>query len=174
VPPRHRAGADDRCPRQLPPAAAIRCAQAAEHGLLVHIEYFPLSGISDLRTAFELARRSGAENGGVLVDTWHEVRGPSRCRLDLDVPGEAILAVQVNDVAATAWEDAGAEMMYGRLLPGEGAGAIAELLAELRSRGCTAPFAVEVYSDDLHARGPDTAARLCAGAMGKMLGTGAP
>jgi sugar phosphate isomerase/epimerase len=140
-------------------AFARLCDHAAGGGLLVHIEYFPWSGIPDIGTAYEVTRRAGRANGGVMVDVWHHVRGPDAGSTDLGVPGAAVLAVQVGDVLAAPRPSVHQEAMHDRLLPGEGAGAVAALLGALRRQGCTAPMEVEVYSDRLDALPPVEAAR---------------
>ena len=70
-------------------AFAGLCRRAAEHGLLVHIEWLPWSRIPDLATALEIVRAAGQPNGGLNVDAWHFVRTGT----DLDelrqVPGRA-------------------------------------------------------------------------------------
>src|SRR5439155_25610864 len=84
-------------------AFARFCDGAAEYGLLAHLEFYPWSGIRDLGTTYEIVRRAGRPNGGILFDTWHHLRGPDRGDPKLDVPGERIFAVQVNDVRAQPW-----------------------------------------------------------------------
>ena len=54
-------------------AFAGLCARAAEHGLLVHLEWLPWSRIPDLATALDIVRQAGAPNGGINVDAWHLV-----------------------------------------------------------------------------------------------------
>ena len=151
-------------------AFAVLCDQAAEAGLLVHIEYFPWSGIADLATAYEVARLAGRPNGGVMMDVWHHVRGPDAGTVDLDVPAGAILAVQVGDVLDTPAPSVRDEAMHDRLLPGEGAGHVAVILKALRDQGCTAPMEVEVYSDHLAALPARQAAQLAGDALRAVLG----
>jgi sugar phosphate isomerase/epimerase len=146
-------------------AFAAVCERAARHDLLAHIEYFPMSGIPDLTTAWEVIRRAGQPNGGIMVDSWHHLRGPDAGVLHPEVPGAAILAVQVSDVAAEPSPDVAHEMMHDRLLPGSGAGDVAGLVRLLRARGCTAPLEIEVYSDELSLGGPALAARRAAAAL---------
>ena len=55
-------------------AFAGLCARAAEHGLLVHIEWLPWSKIPDLATALAVVDRAGQPNGGLNIDAWHLVR----------------------------------------------------------------------------------------------------
>ena len=61
--------------------------------------------------------------------------------------------------------------MHDRLLPGAGGANVAELLRALREQGCTSPFGVEVYSDDLHALGAAEAARRAGDALRAVLPT---
>jgi sugar phosphate isomerase/epimerase len=146
-----------------PEAFATVCDRAAARELLVHVEYFPTSGIPDSTTAAALVLAAGRDNAGVLVDLWHHVRGPDRGALRFgDAP---VLAVQVGDVATTPEADVRHEMMHGRVLPGAGGADVPALLCALRAAGCTAPMEVEVYSDDLAAREPVDAARLAHAAL---------
>jgi sugar phosphate isomerase/epimerase len=150
-------------------AFASVCDRAAPCGLLVHVEYFPWSGVPDLRTAYEIVRRAARANGGVMIDTWHHVRGPDRGSRDFGVPCTAVLAVQVSDVDVAAHADVRAEARHHRALPGEGAGDVARLLRALRDQGCTAPIEVEVYSDALGELGPVVAAQRAAEALRAVL-----
>jgi sugar phosphate isomerase/epimerase len=146
-------------------AFAALCDRADGQGLLAHIEFFPFSGIPDLSTAYEVVRRAERSNGGVMIDTWHLLRGPDAGRIDPAVPGSAVLAVQVGDVAELPDENARFEMMHARRLPGRGVGPLPLLLSELRARGCTAPIEVEVYSDELAGLEHDRAADLAGQAL---------
>jgi sugar phosphate isomerase/epimerase len=150
-------------------AFAAVCDRAADHALLAHIEYFPHSGIADLRTAYEIVRAAGRSNGGVLVDAWHHLRGIDAGRFFTGFPGEAILAVQLGDVGPIPSPDVVIEMMHHRLLPGTGAGNVAELVRSVRALGCTAPMEVEVYSDALAALDPFVAARRAMDALRAVL-----
>jgi sugar phosphate isomerase/epimerase len=146
---------------------AAVCDQAAASGLLVHLEYFPTSGIADSTTAGAVACRADRENGGVLCDLWHHVRGPDQGAHRFgDAP---VLCVQVSDVAPVPSDDVRHEMMHERRLPGDGAADVAGLVSALRVAGCRAPMEVEVYSDDLAARDPLDAARLAHAALTDVL-----
>ncbi len=150
-------------------AFAALCDRAAGADLLVHIEYFPWSGIPDLATAYEVARRAGRPNGGVMVDIWHHVRGPDAGALDLGVPGAAVLAVQVGDVLPVPGPSVRHEAMHERQLPGEGAASVGSIVRALRDAGCTAPMEVEVYSDRLAAMAPAEAAKRAGDALRAVL-----
>jgi sugar phosphate isomerase/epimerase len=150
-------------------AFAEVCDRASEYGLLAHIEYFPVSGIRDLGSAYEIVRRAERANGGVMVDLWHHLRGPDKGRLDPGFPGASILAVQIGDIAASRQVDLMDEMLHHRMLPGEGVGDLATLIRTLRKLGCSAPMEVEVHSDDLAALDPIVAARRAGDALRAVL-----
>jgi sugar phosphate isomerase/epimerase len=146
-------------------AFAALCDRAADHGLLVHLEYFPWSGIAAFATAQEIARTADRANGGVMVDVWHHLRGPDDGGIDFGVGCASVFAVQVSDVASTPHDDLRAEALHHRVLPGQGAGKTAALLRALRQQGCTAPMEVEVYSDELARLAPAEAARRAGAAL---------
>jgi sugar phosphate isomerase/epimerase len=120
-----------------------------------------------------VARAAGRANGGVLLDVWHHTRGPDAGSTDLGDAAPIVFGVQVNDVLAQPTTDPGHEMMHERLLPGAGAAPVVELLRALREGGCRAPFGVEVYSDALHACGPEEAARRAGDALRAVLAAAA-
>jgi sugar phosphate isomerase/epimerase len=139
---------------------AALCDRAAAHGVLVHIEYFPFSGIPDLSTAVAVARAAARANGGVLVDVWHHGRGPDDGALaPLTDVASRVFGVQLNDLAPAAAADVRHECMHERMLPGRGRGTCAGVVAALRQGGCVAPLGVEVFSDELDRLAPEPAAR---------------
>jgi sugar phosphate isomerase/epimerase len=137
------------------------CDLAAPHGVLVHIEYFPFSGITDLATSLEVVHAAARPNGGVLVDTWHHERGPDEGELSrLTAAAASVLGIQFNDAAIDASADVRHECMHERMLPGEGRATSAAMVAALRAGGCVAPVGVEVYSDALDLLDAGEAARI--------------
>jgi sugar phosphate isomerase/epimerase len=166
-----RSVGDDLPFAEVVEAFADLCDLAAARELLVHLEYFPRSGIGDLATAHAIAVAAGRPNGGVLLDVFHHTRGPDAGRKDLAGAGPFVFAVQVNDVRAVPAMSLSREIMHDRLLPGDGAADVTSLLRALRAQGCTAPFGVEVYSDELHALGAAEAARRAADALRAVAGS---
>ncbi len=47
------------------------CDRAAEHGLLVHLEFLPWSAFPNVHSAWDVVRLADRPNGGVIVDSWH-------------------------------------------------------------------------------------------------------
>jgi sugar phosphate isomerase/epimerase len=152
-------------------AFAVLCDRAADHGLLVHLEWLAWSRIPDLATAWDVVRLADRDNGGLNVDTWHCARTGTTVEDLRAVPGERVLAVQLDDGPVEAEDDLVEATLHRRLLPGEGDFDLAGYLGALRDVGAVAPVGVEVFSDDLHALGPRQAARRAAVATRAVLRT---
>jgi sugar phosphate isomerase/epimerase len=155
-------------------AFAGLCDRAAEHNLLVHLEFLPWSRIADLATAWEVVRRADRPNGGVAVDAWHWFRSetPSDVSTLRAIPGGKVLAIQLDDAPATPEPNLMSATLHHRLLPGEGAIDLSALLGALWDIDAAAPVGVEVFSDELHALGPIEAALRAADAARAVLARG--
>jgi sugar phosphate isomerase/epimerase len=131
---------------QAAEAFAGVCDRAAEHGLLVHIEFMALSSFRTIGDAWAVVQAADRANGGILVDTGHFFRSGTLSALD-GVPADRVLAVQVSDAVERPLTDASQDSST-RLMPGEGELPLRELLRTLRERGCVAPFGLEVFGPD--------------------------
>lgn len=128
--------------------------RAAEHGLTAHLEFVPFMSVPDVSTAWQVVERSERPAAGILVDTWHCHRGPTRLEDLRAVPGERVLGVQVNDAPAEPMENPVVETLHHRLVPGEGDIDLDAWLGALHIIGSPAPLTAEVFSDELLASGP--------------------
>ena len=135
------------------------CERAAEVGLLVALEFQPWNAVADIGTAWEIVRRAGHPNGGILLDSWHFFRGGADVRSLHGIPGERIVAVQINDAAGEVEGSLFDDSTERRLLPGDGIFALVELLRALRDMGVECPLAVEIISKAHRNRRLDEAAR---------------
>ncbi len=145
-------------------AFAGLCDRAAEHGLLVHIEWLPWSRIPDLATARRIVELADRPNGGLCVDAWHLVRADVDPDELAAVPGELILAVQLDDGPIPPEADLVSATLHERRLPGQGDFDLTGIVRALAATGTSAPTGVEVFSDELHLLGPSEAARRAADA----------
>lgn len=129
---------------------ATLCDRAADIGALVHLEFIPMSAIPDLRTAWRIVSDADRPNGGILFDTWHFFRGAADFELLEAVPGERILAVQVDDanaeVRGSLWDDT-----QHRLLPGDGCFDLARVLRTLARTGGLRRVGPEIISPETEA-----------------------
>jgi sugar phosphate isomerase/epimerase len=151
---------------------ALLCGRAAEHGLLVHLEFLPWSKIPDLATAWKIVQEADQPNGGIALDAWHYFRGSPDHDLLRAIPGNRILSVQLGDAPAQAEPDLMAAALHERLLPGQGELDLDALVSALRHIGAHAPFGIEVFSDPLHRRPPAEAARLAGDSLRQLLDRG--
>jgi sugar phosphate isomerase/epimerase len=152
-------------------AFATLCDLARQAGILMHIEPFPWSGISDFGFAADIVAGAGRSNGGILLDTWHLFRGPDLGLAPARLDPRTIFGLQINDVRPAARDSVPYEAMHDRLLPGAGAAGadIRKLLLELRDVGCDAPMGVEVFSDELAMLPPREIAQHCQDALRQLL-----
>jgi sugar phosphate isomerase/epimerase len=147
------------------------CDRAADHGLLVQVEFLPWSRIPDLATAWEIVRRADRRNAGVAVDAWHWARSTPSCDVETlrRIPGERLVGLQLDDAPAEVEPNLMHATLHDRLLPGDGAIDLEALLSTLHHIGAVAPFGVEVFSDELHALAPAEAARRAADATRRVV-----
>jgi sugar phosphate isomerase/epimerase len=136
------------------------CDRAAEHGLLVALEFLPWSGIPDVATAWRIVDAAGRANGGLLVDTWHHLRGVADDDALRAVPGERIYVVQVSDAPAEPEGPYMEDTTLRRRLPGDGALDLVGFLRTLDGMGVDCPISVELFNPEFQALPADEAAHL--------------
>jgi len=150
-------------------AFAALCDRAAEHGLLVHVEFLPWSKIPDLATALAIARGADRPNGGITVDAWHLARSGRQVDDLLAVPGDIVLGVQLDDGPAAPEDDLMNATLHERLLPGDGDFDLVRFVRALDTIAANAPYGVEVFSDELHQLAPGDIAARAADALDRVL-----
>ena len=145
---------------RLPAAAGLAtlCDLAAERGLSISLEFLPFTGVPNIGSAIRLLEEADRENLGLVLDLWHWQRGGPDVATLRSVPPERIHLLQLNDAPAQPGEDLIAESMM-RLLPGEGAVDIAEVLGTLVETGASPVVVSEVFSGTLCELGPAENAR---------------
>jgi sugar phosphate isomerase/epimerase len=122
------------------------CDRAAEHGLLVAIEFMPWTGIPDAATAGAIARDAGRRNGGINADTWHHFRGAADDAA-LREHAARIFMIQLDDADAPVGEPF-EDTILRRRYPGEGSFDVAGFVALLDDAGVDVPLSVEVLNPD--------------------------
>jgi len=156
---------------QAAAAFAGLCDRAAEHGLLVHLEFLPWSRIPDLATAWQVVDAADRPNGGLMLDAWHYFRSDPDGALLRSIPGSSILGIQLCDAPETPEADPLHATLHERLLPGDGEFPLSTLLADLGETGTAAPVGVEVFSDILSTFSPGEVGRLAGASLEPLLGT---
>lgn len=128
------------------------CDRAADHGLVVGLEFLPFTNIYDAGDALRIAEAADRPNGGVCMDIWHHVRGANDVALLDAVPGELITGVQMNDgpllPPADSDLDYKDDCLRHRVPPGAGEFDVDGFVAMLRSKGVDVPWGLEVCNED--------------------------
>lgn len=128
------------------------CDEAAEHGLLVALEFVPCTNIPDAATAVQIVQAAGRANGGLCVDIWHHERGARDLAMLAAIPAELVTMIQIDDGRrAPQHADFVTDTMHFRDLPGEGEFDVDGFLRLLWTNGARAPLSVEVMDDRLAA-----------------------
>jgi sugar phosphate isomerase/epimerase len=133
--------------------------RAAAHGLVVALEFLPWSPVADAEAAWELVQLAGNANAGVLVDSWHFYRGAADEAHVRAIPPERIVALHLDDADAEVVGTLSEDTWKRRRVPGEGAFPLVDFIRMLDEIGVTAPYGVEVLSDELAELPPGEAAR---------------
>jgi len=130
---------------------AEQCRLGAGQGLRIALEFIPWGGVPNLSAAREIIEKVSEENLGYLFDTWHFIRSDEDFASLEQLPGEALLYLQISDAPRTPEPDLLHETMHARLPPGQGANHWERLLPILREKCPDAPVAAELFSDEIKA-----------------------
>ena len=137
-------------PAALPIAEAARafaamCDRAADHGLVVGLEFLPFTDIVTVHDARAIVEAAARPNGGICVDIWHHERGARDLAAIAALPGELITGIQINDGARVPVEpDYYTDCLANRVAPGAGEFDVAGFIEAVRSTGTQVPMSLEV------------------------------
>jgi sugar phosphate isomerase/epimerase len=147
------------------------CDRAAEHGLLVGIEYLPFTNIANAAGAAAIVEAAGRPNGGYCADIWHHTRGGDTLADLRALDPARVFAIQMNDgtLQPADTEDYKRDCLANRVPPGDGEFDSVGFVGTLADMGVTAPFSLEVCSTELWAGPIDAAARAAADGMRRVL-----
>ncbi len=124
------------------------CDRAADHGLLVSLEFLPFTNVATASDALHVVEVADRPNGGVCVDIWHHRRGTDDRSLIDAIPAEKITGVQISDgTRLPARPDYLQDCLRNRVAPGDGEFDVAEFVGYLRGRAVDVPWGMEVCSE---------------------------
>ena len=131
------------------------CDRAAPAGIKVVLEFLPIMSVDTLAAAVEVVTAAARPNSGILVDTLHLSRAGSS-PADLEALDRALfpylqLADAPDQPPGTSSTELRDEALWGRLLPGEGALPLREVLQAVPQ----VPLSVELRSRALNDAYPD-------------------
>jgi sugar phosphate isomerase/epimerase len=157
---------------QLVDAIGALGRDASERGLDLLVEFMPEGGIRNLTDAATIVAGVGAANVSVMLDTWHLFRTAGTLDDLEQLPPGAIGAVQVGDAPADAWGSGIDPPSADRLLPGQGAVPLRDIVAIARRNNPDVVVGIEVFNRASVDVEPLTRANAAATAMVDCLGPG--
>ena len=123
------------------------CDRAADHGLVVGLEFLPFTDIYSVEDARRIVEGAGRPNGGICVDAWHHQRGANDLAAIGRLPGELVTGVQMNDgTRIPQHDDYYTDCLANRVAPGDGEFDLEGLIRTLRRIGARVPWSVETPS----------------------------
>ena len=135
---------------ELPDAARAfgsLCDRAADHGLVVGLEFLPFTDTRTVHDARRIVETADRRNGGICVDIWHHERGARDLQAIADLPGELITGVQLNDGTLIPENpDYYRDCLDNRRAPGDGEFDVTGLVAALRLTKTNIPWSLEAPS----------------------------
>jgi len=136
-----------------------RCGETAEpYGVSLAIEFIKgASLIGSVRTATAVARSTGRRNVGVLFDTFHFYAGISKLADILDMRGNELKLVHLNDCKDVHREMAADNM---RVFPGDGVFPLRDILGTIAEIGYEGYVSLELFCQDVWDMDVGAAARL--------------
>lgn len=139
-------------PSELPVAQAGEafgslCDRAADHGLVVGLEFLPFTDIVSVHDARRVVEAAARPNGGICLDVWHHVRGANDLDAIAALPGELITGLQMNDGSRVPENpDYYTDCLENRRAPGQGEFDLEAFVAAVRGTGTRVPWSVEIPS----------------------------
>ena len=126
---------------------------AADYHMRLALEYMgvPKNSVRTYAHAMEIVQRSGADNVGLLVDTWHHFAGGSTPEELLGPGSDKIFTVHIGD----APDKAPLTLRRNECIwPGDGAAPIPEMLRNLKKVGYEGIVSVEIFDPGVQAMDP--------------------
>jgi sugar phosphate isomerase/epimerase len=144
------------------------CEAARARDLRVALEAPAFSVIDDTNKAWAIVEAAAAENGGVLLDTWHHRRSRAT-DADLEkIPADRFFGLQLADGPSTAEADLLQETIWRRQPPGLGDFELPALLRQLDEQGVRSVVGAEVYDEDGDHSDPAATALRLAGQLDQL------
>lgn len=127
------------------------CADAADVGTRILFELMPVSMINTLEDTLTMLEGADADNGGLMLDTWHVVKIGIPFEEVARIPKRFLLGVELNDgyLETPDGMTIEEETTGHRKFCGEGEFDLKGLMAAIEKSGYTGPYGIEVLNLDL-------------------------
>jgi sugar phosphate isomerase/epimerase len=156
---------------QLTECFARLCDRAASIGVRCDLEFIPMWGLRDLRTAWTIVKEADRPNSGIVFDFYHYLRGNPDDALLETIPSGKISSVQIADAGATVNPNISLfqDCIFRRVQPGDGAFPVTELLQLLERKDALGRLGPEIFSQAQDQMTGDEIADITATAFRKAL-----
>lgn len=142
------------------------CRLARPFQVRVGLEFIGSSRrLNNLAATWGIVEAAAADNGGLVIDTFHYFRGESTLDMLESIPGEKIYLVQVSDCLGLPRHEM--EDRH-RVYPGMGALPLHPLLAALKDKGYLGYYSLELCNEEYWKEDPLVVAREGLRAMRKL------
>jgi sugar phosphate isomerase/epimerase len=146
------------------------CDRAAEHGLLVGIEWLPFTNIATAADAQAIVRAADRPNGGYCADIWHHVRGADDVSMIAALEPDRVFSIQMSDgTRVPQHDDYKEDCLMNRVPPGDGEFDTVGFIELMSGMGVSAPISLEVCNSRLWQGPAGHAAHVAADGMRRVL-----
>lgn len=138
------------------------CRDAAAAGTNILFEVMPFSMIDNLADALTMCALADADNGGLMIDTWHIVKMRTPYAELAAAPRRFVLGVELNDgyIETPEGMDLRTETTGHRAFPGQGEFDMPGFMEAIAATGYAGPYGVEVIRAENRGRSVDELAEL--------------
>jgi sugar phosphate isomerase/epimerase len=133
------------------------CRDGANAGTRIVFEVMPFSMIDNLPGALSMLEAAGANNGGLILDTWHVVKMGTPFEQVSTIPLQYLLGIELNDgyLRTPDGITLNQETVTHRQFCGEGEFDLPAYMAAVDASGYDGPFGVEVINTENRRRSLD-------------------
>lgn len=127
---------------------AALCADAANAGTNILFEVMPFAMVDNLADSVRMCELADADNGGLMIDTWHIIKMRSGYDELARVPKRFLLGVELNDgmVETPEGMELTTETTQHRAFPGQGEFDMPGFMDAIAATGYDGPYGVEVIN----------------------------
>ncbi len=127
---------------------AALCKDAADVGTRILFEVMPFAMIDNLADSLTMLEGADADNGGLMIDTWHIVKMGTPYVELANIPSRFLLGVELNDGYLETPEgmSLNEETTQHRKFCGEGEFDLPGFMDAIEASGYDGPYGVEVIS----------------------------
>ena len=142
------------------------CDRAAEHGLVVGLEFLPFTNIFNANDGMRVVDAADRDNGGLCVDIWHHTRGTNDLNQIKAIPGDRVMGIQMNDGPAGGPDGSDVneyvqDCLRTRVPTGQGTFDVDGFVRALIDGGANVPWSMEVCNDDVWGKPGQPAVEHC-------------